>query len=56
VISAGTTSPRYPSFFPEGIPIGRVTEVDQDEGTVRVRPFAGLRRLELVQIVTEPAT
>jgi rod shape-determining protein MreC len=56
IVTSGTTSPRYPSFFPEGIPIGRVTDVDQDEGTVRVRPFAGLRRLELVQIVTEPVT
>jgi rod shape-determining protein MreC len=55
VVTAGTTSQRYPSFFPEGIPIGRITEVDQDEGTVHVRPFANLRRLDLVQILTEPA-
>ena len=55
IVTAGTTSPRYPSYFPEGVPIGRVTDVDQDEGTVRVRPFADLRRLELVQILTEPA-
>jgi rod shape-determining protein MreC len=56
IVTSGTISPRYPSFFPEGIPIGRVTDVDADEGTVRVRPFASLRRLELVQIVTEPVT
>ena len=43
------------SFFPEGVPIGRITEVDQDEGTVHVRPFADLRRLEFVQVLTEPA-
>jgi rod shape-determining protein MreC len=55
VVTAGTTSQRYPSFFPEGIPIGRITEVDQDEGTVHVRPFANLRRLDVVQILTEPA-
>ncbi len=56
VVTAGSTSPRYPSFFPEGIPIGRITEVDEDEGTVHVRPFADLRRLDYVQIVTDPAT
>ena len=56
VVTAGTSSPRYPSYFPEGIPIGRITEVDEDEGTVNVRPFANLRRLEVVQILTEPAT
>ena len=56
VVTSGTISQRYPSFFPEGIPIGRITEVDQDEGSVHVRPFADLRRLEHVQILTEPRT
>lgn len=56
VVTLGTTSQRYPSFFPEGIPIGRITDVDIDEGSVHVRPFADLRRLEHVQILTEPAT
>ena len=55
VVTSGSTSRRYPSFFPEGIPIGRITDVDEDEGTVHVRPFADLRRLEFVQILTEPA-
>ncbi len=53
VVTAGTASPRYPSYFPEGIPIGRITEVDEDEGTVNVRPFADLRRLENVQVLTD---
>jgi rod shape-determining protein MreC len=56
VVTSGTTSQRYPSFFPEGIPIGRITDVDVDEGTVHVRPFANLRTLDRVQILTEPAT
>jgi rod shape-determining protein MreC len=56
VVTAGTTSQRFPLFFPEGIPIGRVTDVDADDGTVRVRPFANLRRLDWVQIVTRPAS
>jgi cell shape-determining protein MreC len=55
VVTSGTKSQRYPSFFPEGIPIGRITDVDEDEGTVHVRPFANLRRLDYVQIVTDPA-
>ena len=55
VVTAGTTSQRYPSFFPEGIPIGRITDVDEDEGTVHVRPFAELRSVDDVQILTEPA-
>ncbi len=55
VVTSGTVSQRYPSFFPEGIPIGRITDVDDDEGTVHIRPFADLRRLEYVQILTEPA-
>jgi rod shape-determining protein MreC len=56
VVTAGTTSARYPSYFPEGIPIGRVTEVDDDDGTVHVRPFADLRRFQFVQILTDAAT
>jgi rod shape-determining protein MreC len=56
VVTSGTTSQRFPSFFPEGIPIGRITDVDADEGTVHVRPFADLRRLDRVQILTEPVT
>jgi rod shape-determining protein MreC len=55
IVTAGTTSPRFPSYFPEGIPIGRVTDVDDDGGTVHVRPFADLRGLEFVQVLTEPA-
>ena len=56
VVTSGTISQRYPSFFPEGIPIGRITDVDEDEGSIQVRPFADLRRLEHVQILTEPRT
>jgi cell shape-determining protein MreC len=36
------------------VPIGRITRVDEDEGTIHVRPFADLRELEYVQILTEP--
>ena len=55
VVTLGTISQRLPSRFPPGIPIGRITRVDEDEGTIHVRPFADLRDLEFVQILTEPA-
>jgi rod shape-determining protein MreC len=61
VITAGTSSryERLQSLFPAGIPIGRVTRVD-DPGTdtqvVHVRPFADMRRLEFVQVLTKPDT
>jgi rod shape-determining protein MreC len=55
VVTLGTVSPRYPARFPPGIPIGRVTRVDEDEGTIHVRPYANLRDLEFVQILTSPA-
>ena len=56
VVTSGTTSQRFPSVFPEGIPIGRITDVEEDEGTIHVLPFAQLRRLDFVQILTDPAT
>jgi rod shape-determining protein MreC len=55
VVTLGTISQRLPSRFPPGIPIGRITRVDEDEGTIHVRPFADLRELEYVQILTQPA-
>ena len=55
-MTAGSSSSRYPSRFPPDIPIGRVTSVDSDEGTVHVKPFANLRELDYVQILTAPAT
>ena len=54
VVTAGTQSSRYPSSFPAGLPIGRV-ELD-DEDRIHVRPFAPLRGLEYVEILTAPAT
>jgi rod shape-determining protein MreC len=57
VVTAGTTSTseRFESIYPPGIPIGSVTRVE-DAGTdsqqVHVRPFADLRRLEFVQVLT----
>jgi rod shape-determining protein MreC len=58
VVTSGTSSSRLPSLFPPGIPIGRVTQVDNAEldvyQRVHIQPFADLRRLDFVQILTEP--
>ncbi len=57
VVTAGTSSAadRLQSLYPPGIPIGRVTRVT-DAGTdtqqVEIAPYADLRRLELVQVLT----
>jgi rod shape-determining protein MreC len=56
VITSGFTSSRTESLFPRGIPIGRVTRVDLDEletyQRVHVKPFADLRRIDVVQVLT----
>jgi rod shape-determining protein MreC len=56
VVTSGFTSSRVESLFPRGIPIGRVTEVDLDEvelyQRVHIRPFADLRRIDFVQVLT----
>jgi cell shape-determining protein MreC len=54
-VTSGSVSSLNESRFPAGVPIGRVTRVDDDEDVVHVRPFADLRELEFVQILTEPA-
>ncbi len=45
------------SQYPPGLPIGRITRID-NEGTdtqeVHLRPFADMRRLDFVQILTQP--
>ena len=50
------SSSRVESLFPRGIPIGTVTEVDLDEielyQRVHIRPFADLRRLVWMQVLT----
>jgi rod shape-determining protein MreC len=56
VITSGFTSARTESLFPRGIPIGRVKEVDLDEletyQRVHVEPFADLRRIDVVEVLT----
>lgn len=56
VVTSGFRSSRVESLFPRGIPIGRVTKVDFDEvelyQRVHVKPFADLRQLDFVQVLT----
>lgn len=58
VVTSGTTSTvnRWPSPYPRYIPIGRVTRVenqDSDDQQAHVAPFADLRRLDLVEVLTK---
>lgn len=56
VVTSGFRSSGVESRFPRGIPIGRVSRVDLDEvelyQRVHVKPFADLRRIDYVQVLT----
>jgi rod shape-determining protein MreC len=56
VVTSGFRSSGVESLFPRGIPIGRVTKVDLGEvelyQRVHIRPFADLRRIDFVQVLT----
>jgi len=58
VITSGSRSDRFESLFPRGIPIGRVTRVNAEERElyqrVHIKPFADLKRMDFVQVLTEP--
>jgi rod shape-determining protein MreC len=62
IITAGTvTSARaaeLPSLYPRGILIGKVERIEQGEGeldrVIHVEPVADLRRLDIVEVLTEP--
>jgi rod shape-determining protein MreC len=59
VVTRGTVSDTQPltSLYPAGLPIGVVTRID-NEGTdtqeVHLRPYADMRSLDFVQILTRP--
>ena len=57
VVTSGFTSARVESRFPRGVPIGKVSRVDLDEvelyQRVHIEPFADLRRVDVVQVLTE---
>jgi rod shape-determining protein MreC len=56
VVTSGSTSSRFESLFPRGIPIGEVSRVDPEERElyqrVHVKPYADLRHMDYVQVLT----
>jgi rod shape-determining protein MreC len=56
IVTSGFRAGRLESLFPRGIPIGKVKRVDSDEvelyQRVHVEPFADLRRMDYVQVLT----
>lgn len=58
IITAGTTTPKLPSVFPAGIPIGEVKRIDVGEGDldreIHVGPVANMRKLDMVEVLTKP--
>jgi cell shape-determining protein MreC len=58
VVTRGTEpDDRLQSLYPVGLPIGRVWRIE-NEGTdtqeIHLRPFADMRSLDVVQILTKP--
>ena len=60
VVTSGFKSGELESLFPRGIPIGRVGSVNQDQleiyQRVRVQPYANLRWMDFVQVITDNGT
>lgn len=60
VVTAGIRSARFTSYFPPNIPIGVISRVDPNEldtsQQVHVRPYANLRDLDVVEVLTQPST
>ncbi len=57
IVTAGTISNRLPSPFPQNILIGAVKRIDGEgelDRTIHVEPFADLRDLDFVRVLTEP--
>jgi rod shape-determining protein MreC len=56
IVTSGFRSSKLESLFPRGIPIGKATRVDSDEvdlyQRVHIEPFADLRRMDYVQVLT----
>ena len=55
VVTSGSTSSRFESLFPRGVPIGEVSRVDADERElyqrVHVKPYSDLRAMDVVQVL-----
>jgi rod shape-determining protein MreC len=55
IVTAGTHNARYPSLYPYGIPVGRVSHVGASDTApylqVQVQPFASLSSLDAVAVL-----
>ncbi|MBA3327742.1 MAG: rod shape-determining protein MreC [Solirubrobacterales bacterium] len=59
VVTRGTVTDtdRLQSLFPAGLPVGEITRIENagtDTQEVHLRPFANMRNLDVVQILTRP--
>jgi rod shape-determining protein MreC len=57
IVTAGTVSDKLPSPFPSDIAIGRVKRIDGEgelDRRIHVEPFADLRDLDFVRVLTKP--
>ena len=57
VVTAGTVSASLPSPFPQGLAIGAVKRIEGEgelDRTIHVAPFADLRDLDFVRVLTKP--
>jgi rod shape-determining protein MreC len=58
VYTAGTISSRLESRYPPSIPIGKVDRIDIGDGEldrrIHIKPAADLKRVDKVQVLTEP--
>jgi rod shape-determining protein MreC len=60
VVTSGFKSGALESIFPRNIPIGKVGSVNEDQlatyQRVRVHPYANLRDMDFVQVITDKGT
>jgi len=58
IVTAGTTSQRWPSLYPRSILIGTVKRIQSGDGDldtrIHVTPAADLLHLDIVQVLTKP--
>jgi rod shape-determining protein MreC len=58
IYTAGTISSRLESRYPPSIPIGTIDRIDLGDGEldrrIHIKPAADLRRVDMVQVLTEP--
>jgi rod shape-determining protein MreC len=58
VVTAGSRDPEFPSYYPRGVRVGTVSQIEAGEGNldtrVRVKPAVDLGNIEWVEVLTQP--